>query len=125
MESMDITEIRKLNLKAAIKQAGGANLLAGKINSSPSYFSQIINPTHRAQVGHKLARRIEQALELESGWMDVYHPEQIKKEPENKEEQGKQYLKMFLELSEGRREDALNFVRLLQEQERIIKKYSR
>ncbi len=76
---MDIKQIRTTNLRVAIGMAGSQDKLAEAANTSPSYLSQILNPTHKSQVGDKLARKIEDALSLPHGWMDTDHeaPENV------------------------------------------------
>jgi SOS-response transcriptional repressor LexA len=71
---MDISEIRRRNLRLIIDQrfAGTAAELARAIGKQPSEISRIFSSkcTHRRNVGSRLARRIEAVLGKETGWMD-------------------------------------------------------
>jgi hypothetical protein len=75
-----IGDIRHHNLLRAIAQVGSAAELASRAGSSPQYISQVVNRTRDSgtgkarELGSPLARRIEQALQLPKGWMDVQHP---------------------------------------------------
>jgi hypothetical protein len=65
-------ETRKKNLKMLVAQWEGPTNLARKIGQQgPSYISQMLGG-HRPITG-KTARKIEEKLGLESGWMDKEH----------------------------------------------------
>lgn len=72
-------ETRRDNLVLAIKRAGSAAKLAEQTGSAAAYLSQIKMRTPNSktgvpkQMGDDLARRIEQALGVPAGWMDVDH----------------------------------------------------
>jgi phage repressor protein C with HTH and peptisase S24 domain len=78
-------ETRRLNLLLAIpmsadaKGAGTQAKLAGRIGTAPAYLSQIKNKTPDSKsgtpkaMGDDMARRIEEALNLPTGWMDTEH----------------------------------------------------
>ncbi|SPZ08871.1 Cro/CI family transcriptional regulator [Pseudomonas aeruginosa] len=72
---MDIHDIRRQRLKRIIAEtySGNAAKLAMEAELSPSYLSRIFtsNPTHRRNIGEKLARSIEQKLGLNEGALDV------------------------------------------------------
>lgn len=68
---MDITEIRRTNLVALIDAAGSIRILADQVGTAPNYLSEIKN--HERNMGNKLARKIEQMLGKQDGWMDVNH----------------------------------------------------
>ncbi|XZG69259.1 S24 family peptidase [Chitinibacteraceae bacterium HSL-7] len=70
---MDVKTIRLENLRALITQAGGNAALAERVETAPAYISQILSTKHPATVGDKLARKIEDRLELGHGWMDHQH----------------------------------------------------
>lgn len=83
---MDITEIRKANLLNAINTYadGSQKDFAEKVGTSPAYLSQILNRTlgrsgKPATVGSALARKIENALGLDRGWMDLTHKHEEQK----------------------------------------------
>ncbi len=84
---MDISEIRMANLLHAINAYadGSQKDFAEKVGTSPAYLSQIINKTlgrsgKPATVGNALARKIEIALGLEHGWMDLIQGHKEQKE---------------------------------------------
>lgn len=72
-----IDEVRRQNLDIAIKQMGSASKLAEAAGTSPAYISQIKNQTPDSKtgkakaMGDDMARRIESALGVRSGWMDT------------------------------------------------------
>jgi hypothetical protein len=59
------------NLKALIKKHGSAVELSKATNTYTGYFSHVIGG--RRNLGDKLARRIEDSLGLQTGWMDKSH----------------------------------------------------
>lgn len=70
---MDIHHIRLVNLQQAIKKAGSQARLADMVGIKSAYISQIKNTKHPTNMGNDVARRIESALGLPHGWMDVLH----------------------------------------------------
>ena len=70
---MDIHHIRLVNLQQAIKKAGSQARLADMVGIKSAYISQIKNTKHPTNMGNDVARRIEAALGLPHGWMDVLH----------------------------------------------------
>jgi hypothetical protein len=74
-----IGEIRLQNLEVLVAEAGGAEALAERVESSAVYISQVRNRAidHKSgkprELGTKLARRIEAAFDKPRGWMDVKH----------------------------------------------------
>lgn len=72
-------EIRRLNLLVAIGRVGSAARLADLASTSPAYLSQIKNRVADSKsgtpkaMGDELARRIEAALHVPTGWMDSPH----------------------------------------------------
>ena len=44
------------------------------IETSPAALSQLLGPNPHRNIGDKMARKIETALDLPFGWMDVYTP---------------------------------------------------
>lgn len=82
---MDISEIRRSNLLKLIEQksSGSQKHFAESVETAAAYLSQIINGTigrngKPAVVGTPLARKIEKALNLEHGYMDIYHDDKQK-----------------------------------------------
>lgn len=71
---MDIKEIRRFRLRKLIltKFSGVSARLAEHIGKQPSYIARIFssNPEHSRNVGEKLAREIEEACGLDSGFLD-------------------------------------------------------
>lgn len=81
---MDIRDIRRNNLAALVKASGGNKPLADRIDTDPAYISQLLNVRTKADMGHVLARRIEAALDLPTGWMDQAQHDQpatLREEP--------------------------------------------
>lgn len=67
-----VDNLRKANLALLIKQWGGATNLGKKLkHSGPSYLSQLIGAGR--PITEKTARRIEDQLDLPTGWMDADH----------------------------------------------------
>lgn len=61
--------------------AGSLKAFAIRCGMNERYFSHIKN--ERKQVGNDLARRTEEALGLETGWLDVEHPDDRYVAPDN------------------------------------------
>lgn len=76
-----IRAVRRENLDRLIERAGGIPELATKAGVSEKYLRQIRNgfqgPKDRKprDIGDTLARKLEDAFSLPSGWMDERHPE--------------------------------------------------
>jgi SOS-response transcriptional repressor LexA len=72
--AMDVSEIRRRNLKLIIKQEfnGVAVSLARALGKQPSEISRIFsaNQTHRRNVGSRFARQVESQIGRPVGWMD-------------------------------------------------------
>lgn len=69
-ELEDIKEIRRANLKALVSKYPRVEDFAEQVDTSASYISQIFSEKTKADVGDRLARKIERALELPTFWMD-------------------------------------------------------
>lgn len=74
-----IFEIRRANLNLLIAEAGSSAGLADSCDASASYLSQVKNGTRsrdgsQRNLGPKLARRLEAAMNKPTGWMDTEHP---------------------------------------------------
>ena len=72
-KTQDIKEIRLKNLLNLIKQEGSQIAFCRKVDIDSSHISQIKNPNNKKNLGEKLARKIESALNLPTGWMDRDH----------------------------------------------------
>lgn len=93
MLSMDINQIRKLNLQALIGRFKSQREFADAVDTAPAYISQIVTKTRTPSgkergVGDDLSRKVEEKLNLPRGWMDVIHEERAegverKAEPSN------------------------------------------
>ena len=70
---MDISEIRRSNLHTLVLRYGGQAKLGELIDTDPAYISQILSPRTRANMGNRFARKVEDMLNLERGWMDQPH----------------------------------------------------
>lgn len=74
---MEIEDIRLANLEVLIRDAGRPADFCRRVNMSPSYMSQI--RTGRKVLGSSLARKIEDTLGIERGWLDSSHDETNRK----------------------------------------------
>lgn len=83
-EMKKISEIRRANLQIAIKRAGNAAKLATLAGASAAYFSQIKTGALESKtkkpktMGDDVAERIEVAINVPAGWMDVEHTSEEK-----------------------------------------------
>jgi len=71
---MDIRAIRRHNLTRLILEAGGQRALAATAGVSAGYLSQVLSERVNRNVGHNLARRLEEGMGKPYGWMDVIDP---------------------------------------------------
>jgi hypothetical protein len=91
-EFVDIQEIRRLNLRILVREAGSKAQLARLSGTDKAYLSQVDsdskeqigrpkgkkkNSARVYNIGTDLARRLERAKGMEKprGWMDTYHPD--------------------------------------------------
>lgn len=71
---MDIHKMRRVNLRRLIEQWGGPTTLAKRLgHASGSYLAQLAGPNPSREVNEKVARSIEQSLDLPQGWLDQRH----------------------------------------------------
>ncbi|QLO85828.1 LexA family transcriptional regulator [Citrobacter sp. RHBSTW-00944] len=75
---MENKEIRKANLEALLEErqrdSGMSKAqFAESIDTSPATLSQLMGDNPNRNIGDKMARKIESALNLPFGWMDVLH----------------------------------------------------
>ena len=70
MDAHDKHAIRKAKLLQIIDRHGSQAAVAQRIGTDRSYLSQIVSPKGNRNVGDALARRIEAAFNLASGWLD-------------------------------------------------------
>ncbi len=69
-----IFDTRRENLRRLIAQWGGPTSLAAKLgHASGSYLAQLAGPHPTRDVSERVAREIEQQLEIPAGWMDHRH----------------------------------------------------
>jgi len=121
---MDIKTTRKINLQKAIKICGTAADLSSRIGAAASYLSSIQNPRHRANVGDKLARKIEQAIDTEKGWMDVSHPSSDKIDTSKEaQEQAQKYIQLLQQLNQEQRNEVLTIIDMMARKRKILDKY--
>lgn len=78
---MENKEIRKANLESLFEQkrleSGMTKAQFAELaDMSPAMLSQLIGDNPNRNVGDRLARKIETALSLPSGWMDSLHPKE-------------------------------------------------
>ncbi len=64
-----VQDVRRENLAALVDQFDGQGALAHKVSTAPNYISQIV--TGKRALGNKLARKIEKAIGLPLGAMDI------------------------------------------------------
>lgn len=69
----DIKEIRRENMRALAKVAGGVSYLANVLSKSQSQISQLIGKCPSKNIGDRIARQIEEIFNKPRGWMDVLH----------------------------------------------------
>lgn len=75
---MESKEIRKANLESLLEKKRLESGLtkaqfAESIDTSPATLSQLMGDNPNRNIGDKMARKIETALNLPFGWMDVLH----------------------------------------------------
>lgn len=74
MQIMDVHKIRRANLRRLIEQWGGPTTLAKRLgHASGSYLAQLAGPNPSREVNEKVARSIEESLDLPTGWLDQPH----------------------------------------------------
>lgn len=66
-----IYEIRKANLKLLVQQRDATSIAQACGYSGPSYISQLCGRNAQRSIKEDTARKIETALALPHGWMDV------------------------------------------------------
>ncbi|MGZ8956720.1 MAG: hypothetical protein ACXW0G_02705 [Methylosarcina sp.] len=66
-------DIKRLNLKILIADAGGPTKLAELVDTNQAYISQLTRVKKPRNIGPKLARRLEEVFNKPIGWMDVLH----------------------------------------------------
>lgn len=62
---------RRANLRLLIAKYDGQQLLARKLAYNKSYISQLVSGTKPYAISEKAARKIEEKLGLQSGWLDI------------------------------------------------------
>ena len=67
--TVTVQEIRRKNVEILVAQFGSQGKFANKVETAPNYVSQIV--TGKRDVGTNLARKIEKAVGLTMGAMDV------------------------------------------------------
>lgn len=73
----DMKEIRRANLRALVSRYDRVEDFAEQVDTSASYISQIFSEKTKADVGDRLARKIERRLDLPVRWMDFPHGNQV------------------------------------------------
>lgn len=75
--SMDIKEIRRINLRyqqqLAVRKGLSKSVFAEQVGTSASTLSQILGDKAVRNLGDELARKIEISLKLPRGWLDQIH----------------------------------------------------
>jgi hypothetical protein len=70
---MPVEEVRLWNLRYLADREGGVTRFAERIGRSQSQVSQLIGKTPSKVLERKLAREIEKACAMPSGWLDGMH----------------------------------------------------
>ena len=65
-----IEEIRVGNLLDIEERIGGREKLCDALDKEPKYISQLIGKTKNRNIGSRVAREIEEKLDLERGYLD-------------------------------------------------------
>ncbi len=68
---LDVRTIRLENLQRLVTEAGGQKALAQSTGVSAAYICQVLSDKVARNVGHSLARRLEQGMKKPFGWMDT------------------------------------------------------
>jgi hypothetical protein len=72
--NLTVKEIRKINLSELIRQSGQSKTnFAARIDTAPSYISQILSSRSKRGIGDEFARKIELCFQKPKGWMDGIH----------------------------------------------------
>lgn len=105
---MDNREIRYRNVRNLVtERAGGSvNRFADLVGlETHATISQITGPARSRNVGTRLARRIEKALGLAHGWMDVDHsaPTDTSPVPAGRTERAMKIVRLIERLPDGAR----------------------
>jgi transcriptional regulator with XRE-family HTH domain len=84
MQGWKIKKSEKPTWKRCMKRQHESGMtkaqFAELIETSPAALSQLLGPNPHRNIGDKMARKIESALDLPFGWMDVLHTSE---EPSN------------------------------------------
>ena len=116
---MDIYEVRRENLRAAVKIAGSMTKLAETVDTSTSYISQCLSTTVNKDMGTSMARRVEAALGFEKGWMDTPRGLQL----ENEDSPVESLTLLMSQLSEDEKEDLTEYVYMMIRKRKLVDKY--
>ena len=70
-----VYEQRRANLRNLVAQWGGPTSMAKKLrHSNGSYLAQLIGPNPSREISEKVAREVEDILNLPAGWLDQPQP---------------------------------------------------
>lgn len=103
---MDVKTKRRLRLLELVeieggRGHGGIKRVAEKCDSDPNYLSQLLSEKVGANIGDKLAARIEAAYSRPSGWMDTYYSDDFVEVMlwvyEHSPEEGKRFIESTVE----------------------------
>lgn len=74
MNSLPVHAIRIANLRALAQHNGGVNAFAAKLGyTNGSYISALIGENPNRPVSENIARKFEEALMLQPGYLDIPH----------------------------------------------------
>lgn len=73
-KAIEATRLRRVkNLRRLQDLFGSTAELARHLGKAPSFVTAICGPNPRREIGEVLARDIENALKLTTGWLDAEH----------------------------------------------------
>lgn len=68
---VDVTKIRRENLRRLIREHHGPKAFGERVSLATSFLVQMAGPNPTRNVSEATARKVEEALDLPSGWMDT------------------------------------------------------
>ena len=70
---MNVKDIRRENMRALARQAGGISEIAERLDKSQSQISHLIGSNPIKNIGDRIASEVEQAFNKPHGWLDREH----------------------------------------------------
>jgi hypothetical protein len=69
----EVQRTRAANLRKAMESAGGWEQLGRFVGLAPAFLRQMASANAQRAIGERLARKIECALGVPAGWLDIRH----------------------------------------------------